>query len=117
MANPTEQPRPQDNPEDGKEVSYDTSDPQEVNKAKKRSARTKADRLKFIEAAMSHAEGRAWFNDILTFCHIFSTSFMDDPYRTAFKCGEHNVGIRMLSDIQEAAADNYLVMIRENKKT
>jgi len=97
------------------EVSYDTSDKEQVNTARKKAARTKADRLKFISAAMTHEQGRAWFYDILVFCKVFQGPYADDPYRTAFLCGEQNVGLRILSDIQEAAADNYLVMLRENK--
>lgn len=102
-------------PEDESD-SYDTSDKEAVNKAKKKASRTKADRLKFIRAAMSHPEGRAWFNDLLIFCRIFSSPFDIDPHRTAFLCGQANVGIRILSDIQEAAPEFYLAMVIEGKE-
>ena len=97
------------------EESYDTSEPQEVNKAKKRAGRTRADRLKFIEAAMSMPQGRAWFYDLLVRCKVFSTPFTEDPYRTAFNCGASNVGLMCLDDIQTAAPQEYTVMISENK--
>lgn len=97
------------------EESYDTSDPKAVNTVRKKAARTRADRLRFIEAAMTTEEGRAWFYDILLFCHILRNPFSDDPYVTAFKCGELNVGTRILDDIQTAAPNNYLKMIGENK--
>lgn len=97
------------------EETYDTSDPKAVNTIRKKAARTRADRLKFVEAAMSHEQGRAWFYDILLYCHIFRNSFEDDPYRTAFKCGENNIGLRILDDVQTAAPDNYLLMVKENK--
>jgi hypothetical protein len=99
-----------------KEETYDTSDREQINKSKKRSARKRADRLKFIEAAMTLEEGRAWFYDILVFCKVFQGPFCDDPYRTAFLCGEQNIGIRILDDIQTAAPDKYLQMIAENKR-
>lgn len=95
--------------------TFDTSDKEQVNKARKKAARTRADRLKFIEAAMQHEEGRAWFYDILLFCRIFQGSYNDDPYRTAFLCGQQNVGLRILEDLQDAAPDNYLLMVKENK--
>ena len=98
------------------EEQFDTSDPQQVNKAKKRAARTRADRLEFVNAAMQHEQGRAWFYDILVFCKVFQGPFCDDPYRTAFLCGEQNIGIRILDDIQTAAPDKYLQMIAENKR-
>lgn len=97
------------------EQSYDTSDKEQVNTARKKASRTKADRLKFIAAAMTHEQGRAWYYDILSFCKIYSGCFADDPYRTAFLCGQANVGARILSDIQEAAPENYLQMLKENK--
>jgi hypothetical protein len=97
------------------DADYDTSDKEQVNKVRKKYARTRADRLKFIEAAMSHEQGRAWFYDVLLFCKVFQGPFTDDPYKTAFLCGEQNVGLRILDDIQTAAPDNYNKMISENK--
>lgn len=97
------------------EEDYDTSDKEQVNKARKRTARTRADRLKFVEASMTLEQGRAWFYDFLIRCHVFSTPFDDDPYRHAYRAGEANMGLQVLSDIQESAPDNYVIMIRENK--
>ena len=97
------------------EEQYDTSDREQVNKARKRSARTRADRLKFVEAGMTMPEGRAWFYDFLMRCHIFSTPFDDDPYRHAYRAGEANIGLQLLSDVQEVSAQNYVKMIAENK--
>jgi hypothetical protein len=97
------------------EETPDTSDPKEVNKQRKKYARTRADRLRFIEAAMSHEEGRAWFYDLLVFCQIFQNPYDPDPYRTAFLCGQRNVGLRVLLDLQDAAPDDYLKMVRESK--
>ena len=94
---------------------YDTSDKEQVNKARKKSARTRADRLKFVEAAMTMEQGRAWFYDFLIRCHIFNTPFDEDPYRHAYRAGEANMGLQVLSDIQEVSAQNYVKMIAENK--
>lgn len=99
--------------EDEQEVQYDTSDQEQVQKAKKRTARTRADRLEFVRAAMLHEQGRAWFYDLLVKCKVISTPFTDDPYRTAFKCGEQNIGLMILADLQDAAPDNYLQMVKE----
>lgn len=96
--------------------SYDTSDPKAVNTARKKSARTRADRLQFIQAAMLHEQGRAWYYDILKRCHIFNQPYViGDPHGTSFKCGELNIGIQILADIQDAAPDKYILMVTENK--
>lgn len=97
------------------EDSYDTSEPEQVNKARKKAGRTRADRLKFIQAAMSHEEGRSWFYDLLIRCHIFNRAFDPDPYVHAYKAGEVNIGLQILDDIQTAAPNNYINMISENK--
>lgn len=93
----------------------DTSDAQQINKKKKKEARTRADRLHFIEAAMKHPQGRSWFYDTLVACKVVGTPFRSDPYETAFNCGMQNIGLRILSDIQTAAPDEYITMIRENQ--
>lgn len=98
------------------EGSGDTSDPAEVNKRRKKSARTRADRLEFVAAAMTTEQGRAWFYDTLLFCKTFNIPYVtDDTHGTAFNCGMQNLGFRILDDIQTAAPEQYLLMVRENK--
>jgi len=97
------------------EESYDTSEPAQVNKARKKAARTRADRLHFVEAALTTEQGRAWFYDILVRCRVLSTPYTNNPYDTAFKCGMQNIGLQILDDVQTAAPDNYMKMIKENK--
>lgn len=97
------------------EETYDTSEPREVNKARKKAARTRADRLHFVEAAMTTEQGRAWFYDTLVHCRVFNTPYSDNPYDTAMRCGMQNIGLRILADIQDAAPLNYITMISENK--
>lgn len=99
------------------EQPYDTSDPEQVNKARKKGARTRATRLEFVAAAMTTYQGRAWFYDILNRCYVTRTPFISgDMYTTAFRCGEHNIGLQLLSDIQDAAPDLYITMIKEAKE-
>lgn len=96
--------------------AYDTSDKEQVNKSRKKSARTHADRLEFVRASMSFPQGRAWFYDLLVRTHIFQVPYVaGDPHGTSFKCGENNIGLMVLSNIQEAAPQDYVTMISENK--
>lgn len=97
-----------------KEETFDTSDTEQVNKARKKEARKKADRLEFIAAAMQHEQGRAWFYDLIVFCKTYKAPFREDPYQTAFWCGMQNVGLRITADLQEAAPKEYLTMVKEN---
>lgn len=102
--------------ESEEEETYNTSDPIAVNTVRKKAARTRADRLKFVEAAMSHEQGRAWYYDILKRCHVFATPYINnDPHATSFRCGEQNIGLQILDDLQTAAPDDYLKMVAENK--
>lgn len=97
------------------EQPYDTSDKESVNTARKKAARTKADRLRFVEAALGTEEGRAWFYDLLLACKILRNPFDKDPYVTAFRSGEMNIGLRVLDDVQTASPEKYIVMVSENK--
>lgn len=101
--------------EELQDEDYDTSDPQQVNNKRKKYARTRADRLHFVEAAMTTEQGRAWFYDIMVRCRVVGTPFVEDPYKTAFNCGMQNIGLQILDDIQKAAPEGYNKMIQENK--
>lgn len=95
---------------------YDTSDREQVNNARKKDGQKKRARLATIAGIMDIKEGRAWVYSLLDICHIFQTPFIQgDPHATSFRCGEHNVGLRILSEIQEAAPSQYITMIEESK--
>lgn len=97
------------------EQTYDTSEPLEVNKARKRAARTRADRLEFVQAAMTTEQGRAWYYDLLKRCRVFNNPMALDPHKTSFQCGQLNIGLQVLDDIQTAAPESYITMVMENK--
>lgn len=103
--------------QEAQEESYDTSDNKQVNIKRKKAARTRADRLKFIQAAMQHEQGRAWFCDIINRCRVFDNTFYgEETHNTAFKLGEQNIGKMILSDVLEAAPEQYMTMMSENKR-
>ena len=101
---------------EAQDATYDTGDGEQVNKARKKSARTRANRLDFVAAAMTTEQGRAWFFDHLNRCRVFKTPYSaESPQDTAFRCGELNVGLQILDDIQTAAPELYITMISENR--
>lgn len=102
--------------EEVSEEAYDSSDPKSVNDARKRSARKRRERLEMVRVAMSSENGRAWFYDLLEFCHMWTTSFQqNDPHFTSFREGERNIGLKVLADIMAASPDQYVTMVKEAK--
>lgn len=96
--------------------AYDSSDPVQVNKQRRKAGRKRVERLEFVKAMMAVREGRAWMYGHLEACHVFHTSFVaGDPHATSFRCGEHNVGLRLLADVMAAAPEQYVEMIKEAK--
>jgi hypothetical protein len=81
-------------------------------------------RTETIRSIMSSVGGRAWMQDILEFCHVFSTSFPKrqqpdgsfihaDPIVMAFMEGERNVGLQFILAIMQNCPEYYLEMTRE----
>lgn len=100
--------------EDNLAVPYDTADPAQVNAARKKDARLRRSRLDVVAGLMDLKEGRAWMYGTLEFCHLFQSSFVQgDPHSTSFKCGEHNVGLKLLADVMAAAPKQYVTMCEE----
>lgn len=100
--------------EDALVVAYDTSDREAVNTARKKDARWRRERLEVVAGLMDLKQGRAWMYALLDVCHIYQSPFYQgDPHNTSFRCGEHNIGLRLLADVQAAAPKQYIQMIEE----
>lgn len=99
------------------EKPFDASDPKQVNEARKRAGRKKRNDLDFIKAIMTVQEGRAWMLDLLNTCNIFGNPVVTgDPYFTYHNIGSQNIGKKLLQDINEAAPDEYVMMMKEAKE-
>lgn len=98
------------------EKPYDAGDPEQVNTARKKAGRKKAERLRVVEALMQHEQGRRWVYEWMQACHIYGNPVvMGDPHATYFNLGQENIGKWLLSDVVAAAPDNYLLMLEENQ--
>lgn len=98
------------------EQPYNASDPEQINLARKKYSRKKAGHLQVLKALMELADGRMFVYELLEFCHMYQSSFMQgDPYSTAFREGERNVGLRLTADIMSAAPNDYVKMLQEAK--
>lgn len=96
---------------------FNASDPQQVSNARKKAGRYKQRRLDVVKSIMEHRDGRKWFYDLLVSCSVFGNPLVPgDPHYTYFRIGEQNVGKRLLQDINDAAPDKYMEMIKESRE-
>lgn len=102
----------------------DANDPQAFSQAKnEQNTRRRLDDF-VIQRIMDDRAGRDWMYRKLAACHIYDASVDlgslergSDPYATYFFCGERNVGNQLLADVQRGAADQYLLMLKEQNET
>lgn len=99
-------------------MAYNADDEKQVKKAKKKAEVDRALELNVIKEIMSTSPGRKWIYDWLERCHCYSTSFIQgSPDASAFREGERNIGLQLLVDVQNAASETYLTMLKEAKGT
>jgi hypothetical protein len=71
------------------------------------------DQLALLARVMAEPVGREYLYDLLSSCHVYSSSFGTNALAMAFREGERNVGIRIGADLTEASPDLYLQMLKE----
>jgi len=59
---------------------------------------------------------RKVFYDMMKYCGAFSQNYNSDPYLTNFLIGRRNVGLWLMSQIEEAGDEWLLQIMREGKK-
>lgn len=100
----------------GPEKPIDAGDPAAREKAVKETKSAEQIRKETVLFMMGNEGIRKYLFGVLNRCHLYSTPYSPrDPYATAFACGEHNIGLQVLADIQLAAPALYLKMLEENK--
>lgn len=67
-----------------------------------------------LEWVMSDGRGRRVVWRLLEQAGVFRLSYAGDALSTAFNEGQRNIGLRLMADCLEAAAEKYLVMQAEN---
>ena len=92
---------------------YDASDRKSIRRAEKAARQDEIARIEYLRAAMSTWQGRAWFYDLLAFCHCWADPFTGDALAEAYRKGERNVGLRIFADIIAHCPDEYIQMTRE----
>lgn len=94
-------------------MNYNAGNRQDVRRLEKQAKADDAARKEVVVNLMDSTSGRLWMYERLSNCHLFSTSFSLTALETAFKEGERNQGLQLLTDVMGACPDQYVVMMRE----
>lgn len=93
----------------------DTSDPKQVQAAIKDSKTKDQIAKEGLKVMMSSVEGRAWLYRALSWTSPFQNCFSIDSGQMAFRCGEVNIGLQLIADMQEVSPELYLQTMKENQ--
>lgn len=89
------------------------ADRKEIRSAEKRARLAEKQRGEILIQTMSTAAGRQWVWDNLSSCHVFATTFNENPLHMAFLEGERNRGLALLSDVMQWCPDQFIQAMRE----
>jgi hypothetical protein len=95
--------------------TFNAADEDQVKTRKRKDERERDRELADMRQVMSSVEGRRFVWRLLERAGVFRTSFTGNS-TTFFNEGMRNMGLMVLGDVHEAAADAYIVMMNESKK-
>lgn len=98
----------------GPSAPFDAGDAAAVAERAGRAAREQERRAAGLRYVLTDRRGRDWLWSLLEDCRIWSSSFTGDS-ATFFNEGMRNVGLRVLTEISEAAPEALVTMITENR--
>lgn len=99
------------------EEPYDASDKKSVNNKRKKAAALERERLDFVAGIMSLPQGRKWMFGLMTDLNLFGNPIVPgDTYATYHNLGAQNFGKKLLQDINLAAPDDYVKMMKESRE-
>ena len=92
----------------------DVSDPKAIAAAIKTDKSKDVRAKEGLHALMRDPNGRAWLYRVLLMCDPFRSPFSTDPIVMAKNCGEANIGLQIIADMQEVSPELYLQTMKEN---
>ena len=92
------------------------ADPQQVKQAGGAQRRKREMELRDVANILESQSGRRFVWRYLEECGVFKTSFTGTS-QTFYLEGQRNIGLKLLADVNDAAPDAYLVMLKENRGT
>lgn len=97
-----------------KSLVKNAADPEQVKEAEEKEKSGRDKELDDTYTVLASPQGRRFFYRYLVKCGIFETSFSENAHRTYFLEGQRNVGLALLSDMNETRPDAYAQMMKEN---
>jgi hypothetical protein len=98
-----------------KAKTFNAADEDQVKTRKRKDERLRERELNDLRLVMSSVEGRRFVWRLLEKAGVFRTSFTGNS-TTFFNEGMRNMGLMVLGDVHEAAAEAYIVMMNESKE-
>jgi hypothetical protein len=98
-----------------KPLVTNAADESQVKAAVQKLRRRRQQELNDVRAVLSTREGRRMFWRYLDFCGVYRTSFQGQ-FQTFFNEGQRNVGLVLLSDVNEADPKAHALMLEEDRK-
>jgi hypothetical protein len=96
--------------------TFDASDAKQVNNARKKAAKEKAEERETLEALMEYPNGRALMFNSVKCILIGSPLTPNDPYSTYFNLGQEHRARELFKEIVKIAPEEFTLMIEENKE-
>ena len=91
------------------------ADPEQVKKAKEKEETLDDRRLNDIREVLNTVRGRRFYWRYLGICGVYRTS-LADQHQIFYNEGMRNIGLQLLADVNEAAPEAYLLMLKENQE-
>ena len=98
-----------------KAKTFNAADEEQVKTRKRKDERVRERELNDLRVVMATVEGRRFVWRLLEKAGVFRTSFTGNS-TTFFNEGMRNMGLMVLGDVHEAAADAYIMMMNESKE-
>jgi hypothetical protein len=100
-----------------KSLVKNAADESQVKEAAQKEKRGRELELDDMRVLLSTVSGRRFLWGLLGRCGVFRETFAGSDFcTTAFNEGRRNIGLALLSDVNEADPEKYLVMMNEAKK-
>lgn len=99
-----------------KAYTGNAADIEQVKEAASKEKRGKEQRCDDMLMVLSTPQGRRFIWRYLTECGVFRTSYTGDATNTIYLEGQRNMGLKILSDVNEASPEAYIKMMLESKE-
>ncbi len=96
--------------------AYNAANPDHVHEARELAKDAREKELNDVAFILASKQGRRFFARYLNICGIHKISYTGNN-GTFFAEGERNIGLKMISDMNEAAPELYIEMLKDELET